>query len=47
MKSNFEVNKSIRKEWNINPVTKVIQSKKKYNRKKANQEFNKLIKKGE
>ena len=47
MKNNFEIDKSIRKEWSINPVTRIIQSKKKYNRKKENQEIKKQIEQGE
>ena len=32
MKSQFEIEKSIRKEWGFNPATRKIESKKRYNR---------------
>lgn len=47
MKSNLEIEKSIRKIWAINPVTKVIKSKKRYNRKNNKVELKKMIEKGE
>jgi len=39
----YEIYKAIRREWEIDPVTKVRKSAKKYNRNKAKREFRKEI----
>jgi hypothetical protein len=44
MKTNYEINKSIRCEWGINPVTKVVKSKKVYNRKSSKIDLKKQLK---
>ena len=40
----LDIYKKIRQVWEINPKTKVKASKKKYNRKKAKQQFQKELK---
>jgi hypothetical protein len=42
--STYDVYKSIRRTWDINPKTRVKDSDKKFNRAKSNQELRKQIK---
>lgn len=37
-KSQYEIEKSIRREWKINPVERTVESKKKYSRRRAKKE---------
>lgn len=37
-KSQYEIEKSIRREWKINPVERKVESKKKYDRKREKRE---------
>lgn len=40
----FDAYKKVRKTWGISPVTKVLKSKKKYNRKKMKKYIKKIMK---
>lgn len=45
MTTNYDFDKKVRKSWNINPGTKIRESKKKkYNRKKNKKETKNIIK---